>query len=53
MSKTQNIQDMDTLAIGWHVVHRHRVFLLIASNLVTLTYIIVSQAPRAVQTLMR
>lgn len=49
--KSTNINDMDTMHIIWHVIYRHRVVLLIASNLLTIVYFIVTKLPAAINTI--
>lgn len=42
-----------TSRILGYLVYRHRVFLLICSNVLTLTYIVVTQAPMAVNNIIK
>lgn len=51
--KVSNINEMDTLHIIWHVVYRHRVILLILSNVTTLLLWLMQQAPVAFSNFMQ
>jgi hypothetical protein len=43
--KETNINNLSTLQILWHLVYRHRVILLITSNVATLLIWFMQQAP--------
>lgn len=47
-SKEVNINNLTTLQILWHVVYRHRVVLLVTSNVATLLIWFMQQAPTIV-----
>lgn len=47
----KNIAQMGTAEVAWYIVFRHRVFLLILSNVMTLTIWLVTQAPSAINKL--
>lgn len=49
--KNGNIEDLNTLEVIWHLVHRHRVILLLTTNVATLLVWFMQQAPNVVQNL--
>ncbi len=49
--KTGNIEDLNTVSIIWNLVYRHRVVLLITSNIVTLLIWLMQQGPVAISNL--
>ncbi len=49
--KSGDIENLDTKSIIWHIIYRHRVLLLITSNVSTLTWIFIQQAPIVVHNL--
>jgi hypothetical protein len=51
-TKETNIENMTTVQILWTLVYRHRVTLLIASNVSTFTIWLVQQGPVAAHNLM-
>lgn len=51
--KEININNLSTLQIIWHVVYRHRVTLLIASNIATLLIWFMQQAPTIISNVTR
>lgn len=48
-AKEIDINKLSTLQITWHVVYRHRVVLLITSNIATLLVWFMQQAPTILQ----
>lgn len=51
--KEVNINNLNTLEIIWHLIYRHRVILLITSNVVTLLLWFMQQAPTIVENITR
>lgn len=51
--KAADINNLNTLEIIWHLVYRHRVILLITSNVVTLLLWFMQQAPTIVDNITR